>query len=219
MPSGTASSPGTIAWSLRAASPKAQVEGKLSGQASAKALAWPLSAAVRVAAAEMPDRQAHASAEAAPGPAAEIPARSFQAAQSVAPSALPAPSARLAVAVLPRAAGHAGVAPQAVRDAAGAPQQAAEVLVGAAVPRPEAAVPVGAEVAALRPEAAARAGVAEAARQQEAAAPGARAVLRRAVLPSAVPWVFRRDQPPPWPAPRPAARFARANERRRIALP
>jgi hypothetical protein len=122
--------------------------------------------------------------------------------------------------------------PQAVRDAAGVPQQAAEVSVGAAVPRPEAAVPAGAGVAALRPEvaaragaevarqqeAAARAGVAEAARQQEAA-PGVPAVRRPAVLPSAVPWVFRRDQPLPWPAPRPAARFAHANERRRIALP
>jgi hypothetical protein len=48
--------------------------------------------------------------------------------------------------------------------------------------------------------------------------PGARqrAVARvqppevQVALPSAVAWVFRRDQPPPWPAPRPVARSARA---------
>jgi hypothetical protein len=41
----------------------------------------------------------------------------------------------------------------------------------------------------------------------------------RAALPSAVPWVFRRGQPPPWPAPSPAAQLARAMERARIATP
>ena len=37
------------------------------------------------------------------------------------------------------------------------------------------------------------------------AAPDVRVVQRRAALPSAVPWVFRRGQAPPWPAPQPAA--------------
>jgi len=75
-----------------------------------------------------------------------------------------------------------------------------------------------------RPEAVARAWVGEeAVRQQEArdvaalpleavlrAVPDARAAEPRAARPSAVPWVFRRDQALPWPAPQPAVRFARA---------
>ena len=51
------------------------------------------------------------------------------------------------------------------------------------------------------------------------AAPDVRVVQRRAALPSAVPWVFRRGQAPPWPAPQPAAQLARAMERARIATP
>jgi len=51
------------------------------------------------------------------------------------------------------------------------------------------------------------------------AAPDVLAVQRRAAVPSAVPWVFRRGQPPPWPAPPPAAQLARAMERARIATP
>jgi hypothetical protein len=41
----------------------------------------------------------------------------------------------------------------------------------------------------------------------------------RAARPSAVPWVFRRDQALPWPAPQPAVRFARAMQCLQIALP
>jgi hypothetical protein len=37
--------------------------------------------------------------------------------------------------------------------------------------------------------------------------------------PSAAPWVFRRDQALPWPAPQPAVWFARAMQGLRIALP
>ena len=51
------------------------------------------------------------------------------------------------------------------------------------------------------------------------AAPDVRVVQRRAALPSAVPWVFRRGQAPPWPAPQPAVQLARAMERARIATP
>ena len=73
----------------------------------------------------------------------------------------------------------------------------------------------------------------EAVRQQEArgaaavplrgavlrAVPDARVVEPRAAHPSAVLWVFRRDQALPWPAPQPAVRFARALPCLRIALP
>jgi hypothetical protein len=41
----------------------------------------------------------------------------------------------------------------------------------------------------------------------------------RAARPSGVPWVFRRGQPLPWPAPQPAVRFARTMHCLRIALP
>jgi len=51
------------------------------------------------------------------------------------------------------------------------------------------------------------------------AVPDVRVVQRRAALPSAVPWVFRRGQAPPWPAPQPAVQLARAMERARIATP
>jgi len=71
--------------------------------------------------------------------------------------------------------------------------------------------------------AAEQAGVEAAVRQREArgaaAAPRRAAPDVRVALPSAVPWVFRRGQPPPWPAPPPAAQLARAMERTRIATP
>jgi hypothetical protein len=51
------------------------------------------------------------------------------------------------------------------------------------------------------------------------AVPGVPAVEPRAARPSAVPWVFRRDQALPWPAPQPAVRFARAMQCMQIALP
>jgi hypothetical protein len=50
------------------------------------------------------------------------------------------------------------------------------------------------------------------------AVPDARVVEPRAG-PLAAPWVFRRDQALPWPAPQPAVRFARAMQGLRIALP
>jgi hypothetical protein len=50
------------------------------------------------------------------------------------------------------------------------------------------------------------------------AVPDARVVEPRAG-PSGAPWVFRRDQALPWPAPQPAVRFARAMQCLQIALP
>ena len=103
--------------------------------------------------------------------------------------------------MLLREEAHAEVAPQAAaRDVAEAPRQEAEVRVGAAVvPRPEAAAQAGVAEVARQPEARDAAGEEEAVRQR--AARGVRAVQRRVALPSAVLLAFRRDQPPPWPAP------------------
>jgi hypothetical protein len=101
------------------------------------------------------------------------------------------------------------VLPQAVRDAAGEPQQAAaeRAWAEAAVPQQAAAVRAWVEVA--RQQAAA----------QDVREVPRRAALRRVVLPSAVPLIFRRDQVRPWPAPKPAARFGRAMPCWWIALP
>ena len=135
--------------------------------------------------------------------------------------------------VEPAAWGALEAPQQAERDAAEVPQQEVavwDVAEGAreVAARDEAAAPqpavawVGA--AALPPEAV---------RQQEArgaaavplrgavlrAVPDARVVEPRAAHPSAVLWVFRRDQALPWPAPQPAVRFARALPCLRIALP
>jgi hypothetical protein len=102
-------------------------------------------------------------------------------------------------------------------DAVEAPQRAAVAWDAAAEPRQE----VAAWVWAAEP-------------QQEAAWAGVAALPRGAVLrevpdvpvaepraarPWAVPWVFRRGQPLPWPAPQPAVRFARTMHCLRIALP
>jgi hypothetical protein len=103
----------------------------------------------------------------------------------------------------------------AVEAPQGAERDAAEVLRQAVA---------WAGVAALPPEAV---------RQQEgrdaAAVPLRGAVLRaaldvqvaepRAARPSAAPWVFRRDQALPWPAPQPGVRPARAMHCLQIALP
>jgi len=51
------------------------------------------------------------------------------------------------------------------------------------------------------------------------AVPDVRVAEPRAARPSAVPWVFRRDQALPWPAPQPAVRFAPAMQCLQIALP
>ena len=120
----------------------------------------------------------------------------------------PAASAEQAAA-LPPGARDAVVGPQqeaVAWDAAEEPQQEAAASVEAAVPR---------QVAAVRQREAR--GAAAGALLQGAAAPDVRVVQRRAALPSAAPWVFRRGQPPPWPAPQPAGQLARAMERSRIA--
>jgi hypothetical protein len=125
-------------------------------------------------------------------------------------------SAAWDAAALRRVAAHAEVAPQAAaevprreeaaRDVAEAPRQEAEVRVGAAVPRPEAAAQAGvAEVA--RPPAAR-----DAAAVLRLAARGARALPSAAVLPFPCRLRVRL-------APQPAARFARAMKRLRIASP
>jgi len=132
-------------------------------------------------------------------------------------------------AVLPRVAEHAAVAPEAAQRAAAGEQVAAEASAWAAVQRPGAAVRVGA--AAPRPEAVVPGGVAaEEARPQEARdaaeVPQQAGELQRevrdaqaAALPSAAPWVFHQAQALPWPAPSPAAQFARAMQRLQIASP
>ena len=102
-----------------------------------------------------------------------------------------------------------GVARQREAQAAAeVPQQEVEVWDGAAGPRPEAGR--DAVVVPQQGAAAERAGAAEARQQEEAPAVPA---PRQAVDPSAVPWAFHRGrlrQLVVRPAPRPAARFARA---------
>jgi hypothetical protein len=118
----------------------------------------------------------------------------------------------------------AAVVPQQVAvawDAAVAPQQEVAAWDVAEAPR-QAVAWVGA--AALPPEA-----VRQLEARDAAAVPLRGAVLRavpdvrvaepRAARPSAVPWVFRRDQALPWPAPQPVVRFARAMQGLQIALP
>jgi hypothetical protein len=162
--------------------------------------------------AEMVDR-ARAFAAAVRGYPAQSRARPFQAAQAFQDAA----QAHL---VLP---------------AASAQQEPALPLEELAARARRLAVPAAWDaVEAPRPVAVARAWVGEeAVRQQEArdaaavplrgavlrAVPDARAVEPRAAGPSAVPWVFRRDQALPWPAPQPAVRFARAMQCLQIALP
>lgn len=183
--------PGPVAkQTARASAPAA---ARLYRQAHASAEAAPGPAAKRTAqAAARLHHPAHASAEAVPGPAAEASwARPFRAAQSVAqaPWGLPGPSARSAQ------QGAVAVAAEAApRDGAVAVAEALRDGAGAAGPRDAAGVLL--RVAAL-PD-----------------APGA-------ALPSVPPSAsaFRRDQAPPWPGPRPAARFARGMQRLRIAWP
>jgi hypothetical protein len=145
--------------------------------------------------------------------------------------AKPAASAQQAAALPPgepAVRDAAVVLPLAAQDAAGAPQQAeVAAWVAAEAPQQEAAE-ARAGVAVRRPEVAARAGAAEVVRRRAALdaaavllraaeAPDVQVVQRRAALPSAAAWAFHRDQALPWPAPQPAARFARAKQRRRIA--
>jgi hypothetical protein len=105
----------------------------------------------------------------------------------------------------PQGAGHAEAALRsavAARAAVVVLRRAAEPRAGAAVLRPE----------VVRQEARGAAAV------RLRVVPDVR-VARPWVLPSAGPWVFHRDQPLPWPAPRPAVRFAHAMQCLQIALP
>jgi ribonuclease E len=162
-----------------------------------------------------------------PQVAAELAAqgqRSAESEASVAQAAalLPEEPEALDVWAVLRRAEHAAEAPKAAQPVAVA-EQAEVVAPGAAVePQREAAVRV--EAAAPQPEAVVRAVAAEVARRREAR--DAAGVLHRevrdaraAALPSAAPWVFHQAQAPPWPARSPAAQFARAMKRLRIASP
>jgi hypothetical protein len=127
-------------------------------------------------------------------------------------------------AALLRGAEHAAVAPEAAQRGAAVQRVAAEASAWAAVQRPGAAVRVGA--AAPRLEAVVPGGAAAGvARRQEARAAAAGELqqevrdARAAALPSAAPWVFHQAQALPWPAPSPAAQFARAMPRLQIASP
>jgi len=191
-----------------------------------QAASYPLAA---TGSAEMLD-QARASAATARGHPAQSRVRPFQAFQDAAQAhlVLPAASAQQepALPLEESAARDAVEAPQpAGPDVEEVPQQEVAVLDvaegaqaapgGAVVPQPAVAW-VGAAV--LPPEA------------RDAAAvplrgavlrtvPDARVVEPRAAGPLEVPWVFRRDQALPWPAPQPAEWFARAMQGLQIALP
>jgi hypothetical protein len=193
-------------------------------------------AAALGSAARLPAGSVVALAIASHPPAESVPegARSSAAEFAVRARRLAGPVVLAAQVALPLAAAWDAVeAPlKAERDAAQVPPQevvAWDVAEGAqevaawaeAEARQQAVAWVGA--AALPPEAV---------RQQEArdvaalpleavlrAVPDARAAEPRAARPSAVPWVFRRDQALPWPAPQPAVRFERAMQSLRIALP
>ena len=93
--------------------------------------------------------------------------------------------------------------------AAAAPQQVAVARGAVGVPRPEAVRQREAWDAAAVPL---RGAVLR-------EVPDARVVEPRAAGPLEVPWVFRRDQALPWPAPQPEVRFARAMQCLQIALP
>ena len=93
-------------------------------------------------------------------------------------------------------------------------------------PREEAAAAVAAPRAGAVAAPHAEAAAVEAPRAEEAAvAAQVAAALQRAApvaaagLPSAAAWAFRRDQVLPWPAPSPAARFARATAQQSTASP
>jgi hypothetical protein len=176
------------------------------------------------------------SAEAPLVPAAERAHSSAEAAVQVSGSAQPAPLAQRAAALPPGepvASAEGAVVPRsAAGHVAGALQPAAEAEESVAAEVPLRVAEVRAAAAGVRrPEAAAQAwaAVEVAGVRLTAAAPDVvvqlPAVQRRAALPSAAAWAFRRDQPLPWPAPQPAALFApaklfaRAKQRRRIALP
>jgi hypothetical protein len=163
-----------------------------------------------LAACRSPRREAAALKCPSAGFAARVPqlaASVASAQQAVLPSAaLAERHARVAAAVAAGQRAAAALQPEAARVAVVVLPQAAAgaVRVAAVVLPPEAVEAARAGAAVLR---------------QAAGVPGA-PVRRRAALPSAVPWVFRRDQPPPWPARSPAVLLsARAMEELRTALP
>jgi hypothetical protein len=105
------------------------------------------------------------------------------------------------------------------RRAAAAPRQEAVPVAVVVLPQAEAgAVPVAAVVLPLEAAAVARVGAAAPRQVVGAVVPDAPARRPVARL-SAGPWVFRRDQPPPWPERSPAVPSARAREELRTALP
>jgi hypothetical protein len=183
-----------------------------------QAASYPLAA---TGAAEMLD-QARASAATARGHPAQSRVRPFQAFQDAAQAhlVLPAASAQqepaLPLEEAPQPAGpDVEEVPQqevAVLDVAEGAQAAPG---GAVVPQPAVAW-VGAAV--LPPEARDAAAVPLRGAVLRAV-PDARVVEPRAAGPLEVPWVFRRDQALPWPAPQPAEWFARAMQGLQIALP
>jgi hypothetical protein len=221
--SGRASSPEPIVWPLGAALlARARVAARLHRQARASAAAVPGPVAKRraPALAQAEARLCHparASAEAAHGPAArrmgtaQAAARMHHRAHASA-EAVPGPAAEASWARPFRAA-----------------QSVAQARWGLPGPSARLAQQGGAAEAAPRDGAVA---VAEALRDGPVAAgprDAAGVLLRAAALPdapgAALPSVppsasaFRRDQAPPWPGPRPAARFARGMPRLRIAWP
>lgn len=233
---------GTAVWCLRAVYPrlrqragsKALVEAEEPRPAVSKALLWRRQAAA-------PELARSSAAAARKAWRLAAPAASAEQAAALPPGELAEQDAAEVLppeadaAVLPSAA-DAPVEAGAAWDASAEPPQeavasdavlplAAEAWVGEAVPLPEAEA--WAEAGVPPQEAAAQAGAV--ARRREVAerdvaalrpeAPAARGAHRRAVRPSVVALVCRRDQPPPWSALRPAARFARAMQCLRIALP
>jgi hypothetical protein len=129
-----------------------------------------------------------------------------------------------AEAVLLPAAAHAAAVPQVAPDAGEAPQPVAAEVWGAAALQPAAGASVAAEVQQLAVAARAAAVVPQPAAEVRDAAGAAQPRVAPGVpvaLPSGLPSasVFRRDQVLPWPAPRPAARFARAMTCWRNAVP
>jgi hypothetical protein len=222
--SGRASSPEPIVWPLGAAwLARSQAAARLHRQARASAAAVPGPAAKRTAPASAQvaarrHHQAHASAEAAPGPAAKRMATAQAAARMhhrahASAEAVPGPAAEASWARPFRAAQSVAQVPRGLPGpSARLAQQGAAAVVAEAAPRD------GAGVEAQR-DAAVAAGPRDAAGVllRAAALPDAPG----AALPSGPPSAsaFRRDQAPPWPGPRPAARFARGMQRLRTAWP
>ena len=178
--------------------------------------------------AEMLDR-ARASAAAVRGHPAQSRARPFQAVPAFQDAAqahlvLPAASAQQEPA-LPleesAARGAAVVLQQVVAawGAAAAPQQVAVARGAVGVPRPEEVARAWVGEEAVRQLGARDAAVVPLRGAVLREVPDARVAEPRAAGPLEVPWVFRRDQALPWPAPQPAVRFARAMQCLQIALP